>query len=540
MDHDDDEGVGFIRPSHYLKSPTIAEQQAMALLQIPKKTDREGSISSNVSDMDIPIYSTEQLTTSLKREPHGSFNWKLGLAIYAGAFGSSFQHGYNTGVLNNPQAVIENWIKESMHNRTGEIPTQENVTFVFSLMTAVFCIGGMIGGSTTGMIADRFGRKGGLLLNNILVFLAIICEGCSKSISSYELIILGRFFIGLNSGLNAGLAPMYLAEISPINLRGAVGTVYQLVITISILIAQVLGLKGILGTDDHWVTLLMMTVVPAILQLITLPFCPESPKFLLGKGNEHAATRALTWLRGTFSVHEEMDVMKAENEAVKMIPKVTVRELVTNSTLRIPLIISLTVMIAQQLSGINAVMFFSSTIFVMAGLKGDNPTYATLAMGGVNVFMTIISLFLVERAGRKTLLMVGFAGMAIDTLCLAIGMQFVSYSSTAGIFCVLFVLTFVVMFAIGPGSIPWFLVSELFNQSARPTATSLAVCINWTANFIVGLAFLPLANLLGSYVFVIFFLLQSVFLFFIYKKVPETKNKTLEEISAMFRQQSYQ
>lgn len=541
MDHDDDEGVGFIRPSHYLKSPTIAEQQAMALLQVPKKSgEREGSISSSVSDLDIPIYSSENLTTSARREPEGSFNLKLGFAIFAGAFGSSFQHGYNTGVLNNPQAIIENWIQGSMYNRTGTIPSQENVTFVFSLMTAMFCIGGMIGGSTTGMIADRFGRKGGLLLNNVLVFLAVLCEACSKPIASYELFILGRFFIGLNSGLNAGLAPMYLAEISPINLRGAVGTVYQLVITISILIAQILGLNSLLGTDSLWVTLLMVTVIPAILQVIALPFCPESPKYLLSNNKEGQAERALKWLRGTFNVRDEMEVMKAEYEAVKLIPKATVRELVTNSALRIPLIISLTVMIAQQLSGINAVMFFSSTIFKMAGLKGDNPTYATLAMGGINVFMTIISLFLVERAGRKTLLMVGFAGMAVDTLLLSIGMRFVDTGATAGIFCVLFVLIFVIMFAIGPGSIPWFLVSELFNQSARPTATSLAVGINWTANFIVGLAFLPLTTVMGSYVFLIFFALQSVFLLFIYKKVPETKNKTLEEISAMFRQQSYQ
>ncbi|CAG9859239.1 unnamed protein product [Phyllotreta striolata] len=487
--------------------------------------------------------SSAQLETGIKRKtaPSAAFTGKLAFAIAAAALGSSFQHGYNTGVLNNPQQVIESWIKGSMTNRTGKIPTQENVTFVFSLMTSVFCIGGMIGGATTGLVADKFGRKLGLLLNNILVILAVICEASSKALTSYELIILGRFLIGVNSGLNAGLAPMYLAEISPINLRGAVGTVYQLVITISILVAQVLGLKNILGTDDLWITLLAMTIVPAIFQLITLPFCPESPKFILSsKGNENQARKALSWFRGTMDVHEEMDVMKAESEALKLIPKTTVRELVTNSTLRIPLIISLTVMIAQQLSGINAVMFFSSTIFGMAGLTGDSPTYATLAMGGINVMMTVVSLFLVERAGRKTLLLVGFGGMAVDTLLLTIGMLFAHTGSTAGIFCVIFVLIFVVMFAIGPGSIPWFLVSELFNQSARPTATSLAVCINWTANFIVGLAFLPLKDSIGSYVFLIFFVLQVVFFVFIYKKVPETKNKTLEEITAMFRQQSYQ
>ncbi|XP_019867218.1 solute carrier family 2, facilitated glucose transporter member 3 isoform X2 [Aethina tumida] len=469
------------------------------------------------------------------------FNGKLAFAIAASALGSSFQHGYNTGVLNNPQTVIESWISEVRENRTGHVPDKAEVTMVFSSMVSVFCIGGMIGGAITGFVADRFGRKGGLLLNNILVILAVFCECIAKSVSSYELIILGRFLIGVNSGLNAGLAPMYLGEISPINLRGAVGTVYQLVITISILVAQVLGLEQVFGNTNLWPTLLAMTIVPAIFQMCTLPLCPESPKYLLvTKGKELEAQKSLSWLRGTLAVHEEMDGMRAEAEALKLVPKVTMRELVTNSALRIPMIISLTVMIAQQLSGINAVMFFSSKIFEMADLKPPNTTYATLGTGAINVFMTVVSLVLVERAGRKTLLLVGFGGMVVDTFLLFLGLLFAATSKTASVLCIVFVLVYVIMFAIGPGSIPWFLVSELFNQAARPTATSLAVSINWTANFLVGLAFLPLQDALGAYVFVIFVILQLLFVIFIYLKVPETKNKTLEEISAMFRQQSYQ
>jgi SP family facilitated glucose transporter-like MFS transporter 1 len=214
----------------------------------------------------------------------------------------------------------------------------------------------MIGGVSTGLIADRFGRKGGLLLNNVLVFFATICLGCAKSSSSHEVFILGRFLIGVNSGLNAGLAPMYLSEISPINLRGAVGSVYQLVITISILVAQALGMKYALGTPDHWPILFALTAVPAIFQMVTLPMCPESPKYLLSsKNDEMGAQKALAWLRGSLAVQEEMEQIKAENDANKLLPKVTVRELLTNRALRIPLIICLFVMIAQQLSGINAV-----------------------------------------------------------------------------------------------------------------------------------------------------------------------------------------
>lgn len=188
--------------------------------------------------------------------------------------------------------LIENWISELKMNRTGEPTSQTEVTMIWSVAVSIFCVGGMIGGSLVGWIADRFGRKGGLLLNNILVVLTVIFEGSAKAAKSYEMIIVGRFLIGINSGLNAGLAPMYLAEISPVHLRGAVGTVYQLVITISILVSQILGLEQVLGTAEQWPLLLCLTIVPAIFQICTLPLCPESPKYLLlSRGKDMDAQR---------------------------------------------------------------------------------------------------------------------------------------------------------------------------------------------------------------------------------------------------------
>ncbi|XP_018300970.1 solute carrier family 2, facilitated glucose transporter member 1 isoform X2 [Mycetomoellerius zeteki] len=468
-------------------------------------------------------------------------NGRLAFAIAAAALGSSFQHGYNTGVVNAPQQLIEDWIKDLKTNRTG-IPTEKTeVTLIWSLAVSIFCVGGMIGGSMVGWAADRFGRKGGLLLNNILVLLTVIFEGSAKAAKSYEMVIVGRFLIGINSGLNAGLAPMYLAEISPVHLRGAVGTVYQLVITISILVSQILGLEQVLGTANQWPLLLCLTIVPAFFQMCTLPLCPESPKYLLlNRGKDMDAQRALSWLRGTIEVHDEMEEMRAEYESVKLVPKVTLRELFVNPALRIPLFISVMIMFAQQLSGINAVMFFSTKIFRMAQLDKHAAQSATMGVGAMNVLMTIVSLVLVEKAGRKTLLLVGFSGMFVDTALLAICLAFAETSRAAAYFSIVLVIMFVVLFATGPGSIPWFLVSELFNQSARPPATSVAIAVNWTANFIVSIGFLPLQEVLGPYVFIIFAVLQLFFTLFIYKKVPETKNKTMEEISSMFRQISYQ
>ncbi|KAG8313161.1 Solute carrier 2, facilitated glucose transporter member 4 [Homalodisca vitripennis] len=224
-------------------------------------------------------------------------NGRLVFAIAAAAVGSSFQHGYNTGVVNAPQKLIEDFIRNVMANRTGGTTTvaeisQESVTMIWAIAVSIFCVGGMIGGTLVGYVANTFGRKGGLLWNNVFVFVAALLQGFSKSANSYEMIIAGRFFIGINSGLNAGLAPMYLAEISPVHLRGAVGTTYQLVLTISILISQILGLGSVLGTVDLWPMLLAATAVPAIFMVFALPVCPESPKYLLsGKSQELEARR---------------------------------------------------------------------------------------------------------------------------------------------------------------------------------------------------------------------------------------------------------
>lgn len=466
-------------------------------------------------------------------------NPRLAFAIISSTCWSAFQHGYNTGVINAPQAVMSEWLQREAlggTNTSVSAMVDPKVTSVWSVAVSIYCAGGMIGGVITGIIADRFGRKGGLLLNNVLVFLAAALQGASKVAKSAEMLILGRLLIGVNSGLNAGLVPLYLSEISPVSIRGSIGTVYQLVITVTILLSQLLGLSSVLGTEDGWPWLLALTAAPAVLQCLTLPLCPESPKYLLlNQGRELHAQRALNWLRGDVAVHGEMEEMHQEAEKNKISKKVTLQELFRNRNLRLPLFISTVVMIAQQLSGINAIIYFSTDIFEKTHLGSDAAQYATLGIGAMNVVMTIASLVLVEVAGRKTLLLAGFSGMFICTVGITVATSYTQHVWVSYL-CIALVVLFVTMFAIGPGSIPWFLVTELFNQSSRPAASSVAVTVNWTANFIVGLSFLPLSLALGNNVFVIFAVLQFLFIIFIYAKVPETKNKTVDEITAMFRQ----
>ncbi|XP_065584512.1 solute carrier family 2, facilitated glucose transporter member 1-like [Artemia franciscana] len=394
----------------------------------------------------------------------------------------------------------------------------------------------MIGGSLTGFFAEKFGRKGGLIVNNIFAMIGAILEGFAYSARSYEMLIAGRIFIGINCGLNAGLAPMYLSEISPVNLRGAVGTVYQLVLTISILISQILGMENIMGTEVLWPYLLAFTAVPILYQVPALMLCPESPKYILiTKGRVKDAEKVLNWLRGTLDVKDEMTDMSAEFESQKATAGTGLREMWTDPSLKSPLIIAVMMQLAQQLSGINAVMFFSTAIFEDAGLSTITSQYATLGMGVMNVLMTFVSMVLIEKAGRKTLQLVGLSGMLFVVILLTVFLAIKDMAPWIPYISIVLVIAFVVAFATGPGSIPWFLVTELFNQSARPLATSISVTVNWTANFFVGIGFLPLAQLLGPYVFVIFAVLLIVFICFTVNHVPETKNKTIEEISAMFK-----
>nr|XP_032528242.1 solute carrier family 2, facilitated glucose transporter member 1-like [Danaus plexippus plexippus] len=464
-----------------------------------------------------------------------NMNSRLIFAIVSSACWSAFQHGYNTGVLNTPQYVMTKWLSEdvlSTSNSTLEV-TDPKVNTVWSVVVSIYCVGGMIGGTITGFVADRFGRKGGLLLNNILVFVAVGLEAFSKMASSVEMLILGRLVIGVNNGLNAGLAPMYLSEISPVSLRGSIGTVYQLVITMSILLSQVLGLSSVLGTDS-WPWLLAVPLIPAVLQCCMLRMCPESPKYLLlNKGAELRAQRALNYLRGDVAVHGEMEEMRQEAEKNKVSKKVTLRELFRDRSLRRPLLVAVVAMVAQQFSGINVVIFFSTEIFTAANLSPTQSQYATLvcphtALGPEHLHnpeqLSASQGTWPARTNGTHLLNCHENRVATTHI-------WVSY------LCIALVILFVVTFAAGPGSIPWFLVTELFNQSSRPAASSVAVTVNWTANFIVGLSYLPLASVLKSNTFAIFAVLQFIFIIFIAAKVPETKNKTIEEITAMFRQQ---
>ncbi|XP_051949332.1 solute carrier family 2, facilitated glucose transporter member 3-like [Xyrauchen texanus] len=444
----------------------------------------------------------------------------------------SLQFGYNTGVINAPEQKLRSFFNDTWMERYGEPIKPGMCTIVWSFAVAIFSVGGMMGSFSVSVLTNKFGRRKSMILVNVLALVGGGLMGLCTLCYSFEMIIAGRLIIGLFCGLFTGLTPMYIGEVSPTPLRGAFGTLHQLGVVVGILIAQIFGLESLLGSHKLWPLLLALTILPAILQCLLLPFCPESPRYLLINLNkEEEARKALVRLRGYEDVEKEMQEMKEESIKTAMEKKVTIPELFRTAAYRQPLLIAVMLHLSQQLSGINAVFYYSTGIFESAGIT--QPIYATIGAGVVNTVFTVVSLFLVERAGRRTLHLTGLGGMAISALFMTIALllkdiEALRYLSIAAVFA------FVAMFEMGPGPIPWFIVAELFSQGPRPAAMAVAGCSNWTANFLVGLCFPKLEELCGPYVFIIFMIFLILFFIFTYFRVPETKGQSFDEIARGF------
>nr|QBK50990.1 glucose transporter 1 [Trachinotus ovatus] len=447
----------------------------------------------------------------------------------------SLQFGYNTGVINAPQKIIEGFINETWAQRYNEPITKNSLTAIWSISVSIFSVGGILGSFSVGLFVNSLGRKNSMLMANILAFIASALMGFSKMASSWEMLIIGRFVVGLYSGLSTGFVPMYVGEVSPTSLRGALGTLHQLGIVLGILIAQVFGMESIMGNDTLWPLLLGFILIPAVIQCVLLPLCPESPRFLLiNKNEENKAKTVLKKLRGTTDVSADMQEMKEESRQMMREKKVTIKELIQSPLYRQPLIVAIILQLSQQLSGINAVFYYSTRIFEKAGV--EQPVYATIGAGVVNTAFTVVSLFVVERAGRRSLHLLGLLGMAGSAILMTIALALLEQLKWMSYLSIVAIFAFVAFFEIGPGPIPWFIVAELFSQGPRPSAIALAGLSNWTANFIVGMGFQYVEEACGPYVFVIFTVLLLLFFIFTYFKVPETKGRTFDEITAGFRQ----
>ncbi|NXI67296.1 GTR5 protein, partial [Anseranas semipalmata] len=462
----------------------------------------------------------------------GKMTLSLALVALISAFGSSFQYGYNVSVINSPAPYMQDFYNQTYIDRKGVPMDKGFQTLLWSLTVSMYPLGGFFGSLMVGPLVNNCGRKGTLLINNLFSIVAALLMGTSEIAKTFEVIILSRVIMGIYAGLASNVVPMFLGEMAPKNLRGAIGVIPQLFITLGILIAQILGLNSLLGNANGWPVLLGLTGIPSVIQLFTLPFFPESPRYLLiQKGNEERARQALQRLRGWDDVDDEIEEMRQEDQSEKEEGQLSVFSLCTFRGLRWQLISIVVMMMGQQLSGVNAVFYYADRIFQSAGVESNNVQYVTVSIGAVNVVMTCLAVFIVESLGRRILLLAGF-GLCCGScavLTLALNLQnTVSWMSYLSIVCV---IIYIIGHAIGASPIPFVMITEMFLQSSRPAAFMVGGSVHWLCNFTVGLVFLYMEAGLGAYSFLIFCAICLITIVYIFFIVPETKNKTFVEIN---------
>jgi sugar porter (SP) family MFS transporter len=394
-----------------------------------------------------------------------------------GSMGSA-QYGYNIGCINLPQNLIK-----------GEFGLSDD-PFTFPnvpMIIALFCVGGWVGSAFSPGIVDKLGRRS-FLINVQWLFvlggalnIALGNFKDSQPTAAYATLLVSRVLFGLGSGAASVVVPMYLGEIATADNKGAFGAINQFQIVVWILIGQLLGLG--MSTSTLWPWMFALTGIIAAVTLLCSPLLSESPRWLVSKGRLDEARKVLVRLRGYDEADADNEIAEIEegsNADADDGEAPSVLSLVRDPVLRAPLFVACMLQLSQQFSGINAVFFYSTTFFQAAFPSNPNiGTIGTIAVGAVNVLATAASIPLIERAGRKPLLLWAIGGMLVMALALTgslIGKQ--DDTSAAGplaALSIVFVNLYVCFFEVGLGAIPWSIGGELFPE--KPRATAMGACV---------------------------------------------------------------
>ncbi|XP_030584658.1 solute carrier family 2, facilitated glucose transporter member 9 [Archocentrus centrarchus] len=454
-----------------------------------------------------------------------SLLWCPGLILY----------GYNLSVVNAPALYIKAFYNRTWIERYGEPISAETATLLWSITVSILSIGGLFGALSTSLIIKVLGRKGTLLLNNIFAVIAALLLSLGEMSRSFEMLIIGRLIMGVDSGIALSALPMYLGEISPKHFRGLIGQFNSILICFGVFTGQVLGLPELLGQESTWIYLFSFLALPAVLQLCVLPFLPESPRYLLMERRDEAgAEKAFQRFLGKKDVSQELEEVHMEARAQDKLQTVSVLQLLKSPAVRWQLITVIITMACYQLCGLNAIWYYTNGILREAGFAENIRPYITLSTGAIETLAAIISGLVIERIGRKPLLIFGFASMAVFFSLLTVFLNFqdrVSWMPYLSYICILAVIA---SFCSGPGGIPFILTGELFEQSYRPAAFMIAGTVNWLSNFAVGLLFPFIQETLQSFSFLVFVAFCTLGSIYLYVVLPETKNKTFMDISQSF------
>ncbi|XP_068561877.1 solute carrier family 2 member 11, like isoform X2 [Cebidichthys violaceus] len=445
-------------------------------------------------------------------------------AIFVAGIGGTFQYGFCASVMTSPSA------------RYSVSLDQWQVSLIWSFTVSIFCIGGLLGSLVSGQLISKYGRKQTLLFSNCVAISGAVLMLLSQRATSFEMIIVGRFLYGINSGVNLAAHTMYIIECAPKNLRGMVGVTPATFLSLGKFSGQLLGISELLGTRERWPWLLAFTGFTALLQLATLPFLPESPSFLLlYRGDRRACDEALRRLWGKHDYSGAVEEMLEEKAALQSVRNHSVMELIQKQTLRWQLLTIIVLFVTMQLCGISSVYFYSYDVFREAGIPEHQLRYANMGTGLCELATSAACFMIVENTGKKVLLFRGYMGMSATLILLTVTLNLQSHFSWMPYCSMFLVFLFIFFFAGGPAGVSAPLPSEMLTQPFKSAGNTLACTISWTLMFLLGILFPFLVEKLQYFCFLIFLFFCAACALYVKINVPETKNLTALEIAAEFQ-----
>lgn len=440
----------------------------------------------------------------------GSRRYVLKIALVAALGGLLF--GYDTAVIS---GVIG-----SLQKKFDLSPLMMG----WAASSAIWgCIAGVL---VAGFVSDKIGRKKTLAITAVLFLISSVVAAIPQSLTEF---IIGRFIGGLGIGAASIISPLYISEVAPAKSRGTLVTMYQLAIVIGINLIYFVNLKiANIGdeqwnTDTGWRFMIASGALPSVLFLVLLFTVPESPRWLVSKNKPGAGLRILEKING---VHQAKVILN-EIQQTLVGEKGKLGELFQPG-IRVALMLGMVLALFSQITGINAIIYYAPEIFKSAGFGTDSALLQTVLIGVVNTVFTFVAIAFIDRIGRKKLLLIGVAGMILCLLGISICYHFNSMNSPM---LLVFLLAYIACFASSLGPIPWVIISEIFPTKIRGLAMSMAAVILWIGVLLITqLTPWLLETLGGAYTFSLFMINSIILFVFTLVRIPETKQKTLEEI----------
>jgi sugar porter (SP) family MFS transporter len=379
-------------------------------------------------------------------------------------------------------------------------------------------LGCVVGASVAAFTSDRFGRKRVLLVAAALFTFSSIGAALPRDVTQFAV---ARVLGGIAIGIASTLSPLYIAEISPARSRGLLVSLNQLAIVTGILLSYSVNYLLMDAGAANWRWMFASAAIPSLGFLLTLLFIPESPRWLMQKGREQEAEYFLAQIVGAEAATGEINAIRAaiSEESGKLL----------DPTFRTALIVAILIALFSQFTGINTIIYYGSLVFLehVPHQTASTALWANVIIGAINFVATMAGMFLIDRSGRKSLLMSAYAGMSLSLIAVSAAIRF----QAVGTVVLIFVLTYVACFAVGVGTGTWVLMSEICPTRVRGRAMSVATVCLWCGTLLVTLTFLSLANLFTAPgVFMLYGVVCMTAFLFVWKKVPETKGRTLEEI----------